>query len=35
MYGLNKKGEKKNWILEMHFVDRQKKIGGFFEQLMA
>ena len=35
MYGLNKKGEKKNWILEMHFVDRKKKIGGFFEQLMA
>ena len=32
---LNAKGEKKNWILEIHFVDRNKKIGGFFEQLMA
>jgi len=35
MNGLNAKGEKKNWILEIHFVDRNKKIGGFFEQLMA
>ncbi len=24
----------KDWILEVHFVDRQKKIGGFFEQLL-
>jgi hypothetical protein len=35
MNDLNVKGEKKNWILEIHFVDRNKKIGGFFEQLMA
>ena len=35
MYGLNKKSERKNWIFEIHFVDRHKKIGGFFEQLMA
>lgn len=35
MNDLNAKGEKKNWILEIHFVDRKKKIGGFFEQLMA
>ena len=35
MNELNAKGEKKNWILEIHFVDRNKKIGGFFEQLMA
>ena len=35
MNDLNAKGEKKNWILEIHFVDRNKKIGGFFEQLMA
>ena len=35
MNDLNAKGEKKNWILEIHFVDRDKKIGGFFEQLMA
>ena len=35
MFGLNKKGEKKNWILEIHFVDKEKEIGGFFEQLLA
>ena len=35
MYGLNTKSERKNWIFEIHFVDRHKKIGGFFEQLMA
>ena len=35
MNDLNAKGEKKNWILEIHFIDRNKKIGGFFEQLMA
>jgi hypothetical protein len=35
MNDLNAKGERKNWILEIHFVDKKKKIGGFFEQLMA
>ena len=35
MFDLNKKGEKKNWILEIHFVDKEKKIGGFIEQLLA
>ncbi|KRO86458.1 MAG: aminopeptidase [Cryomorphaceae bacterium BACL29 MAG-121220-bin8] len=29
-----KNGKIKNWILEIHFVDRNKKIGGFFEQLL-
>jgi hypothetical protein len=29
MFDLNKKGEKKNWILEIHFVDKAKEIGGF------
>lgn len=24
----------KDWILEIHFVDREKQIGGFFEQLL-
>ncbi len=24
----------KDWILEIHFVDRDKQIGGFFEQLL-
>lgn len=28
-------GNKREWILEIHFVDRQRKIGGFFEQLLT
>ena len=27
-------GQTRNWILEIHFVDRERKIGGFFEQLL-
>ena len=30
----DKKGGLRHWILEIHFVDRKKKIGGFFEQLL-
>jgi hypothetical protein len=26
---------KREWILEIHFVDRKKRIGGFFEQLLT
>lgn len=29
------KGNKREWILEIHFVDREKQIGGFFEQLLT
>ena len=29
------RGNKREWILEIHFVDREKKIGGFFEQLLT
>jgi Xaa-Pro aminopeptidase len=28
-------GNKREWILEIHFVDRDKQIGGFFEQLLT
>jgi hypothetical protein len=35
MFGLDKNGKVRNWILEIHFVDKEKKIGGFFEQLLA
>lgn len=28
-------GNKRHWILEIHFVDRERKIGGFFEQLLT
>jgi Xaa-Pro dipeptidase len=30
-----KTGEKRHWILEIHLVDTEKKIGGFFEQVMT
>lgn len=28
-------GNKREWILEIHFVDREREIGGFFEQLLT
>ena len=28
-------GNKREWILEIHFVDKEKQIGGFFEQLLT
>ncbi|MDG2341853.1 MAG: M24 family metallopeptidase [Cytophagales bacterium] len=31
----DKKGNKRDWILEIHFVDKSKKIGGFYEQLLT
>lgn len=31
----NKKGERRDWILEIHFIDSEKEIGGFFEQLLT
>ncbi len=30
----NPQGNPRHWILEIHFVDRANKIGGFFEQLL-
>lgn len=27
-------GERRHWILELHFVDRKHQIGAFFEQLL-
>jgi hypothetical protein len=35
MFDLDAEGQKRNWILELHFVDRNRKIGGFYEQLLA
>ena len=35
MFSLDKNKKVRNWILEIHFVDKEKKIGGFFEQLLA
>lgn len=28
-------GKTRHWILEIHFVDRARQIGGFFEQLLT
>lgn len=28
-------GEKRYWIYEIHLVDKEKQIGGFFEQLIS
>jgi hypothetical protein len=25
----------RHWILEIHFVDRARQIGGFFEELLT
>jgi Xaa-Pro aminopeptidase len=35
MFALDAAGNKRNWILEIHFVDRERQIGGFFEQLLT
>ena len=35
MFNKDKKGKVRNWILEIHFIDREKQIGGFFEQLLV
>ncbi len=35
MFLPDENGNKRDWILEVHFVDRDKKIGGFFEQLLT
>ncbi|MGF1555419.1 M24 family metallopeptidase [Paucihalobacter sp.] len=35
MFTVDAKGNKRHWILEIHFVDKKKKIGGFFEQLLC
>jgi Xaa-Pro aminopeptidase len=32
---LDKQGNKRHWMLELHFVDRRNKIGAFFEQLLT
>ncbi|KAJ9610614.1 hypothetical protein H2200_005391 [Cladophialophora chaetospira] len=30
-----KDGNMRHWILEMHLVDKERQIGGFFEQLLT
>jgi Xaa-Pro dipeptidase len=31
----DKNGQPRDWILEVHFIDRELEIGGFFEQLLT
>jgi Xaa-Pro aminopeptidase len=31
----DKHGRERHWILEIHFVDRQRQIGGFLEELLT
>ena len=31
----DEKGRPRHWILEVHFVDRAREIGGFFEELLT
>lgn len=35
IFQLDKNGNKRHWILELHFVDRVNNIGAFFEQLLT
>ena len=28
-------GRPRHWILEIHFIDRRRRIGGFFEELLT
>jgi len=35
MRSCDEKGQKRHWILEIHFVDRKHEIGGFFEELLT
>ena len=35
MRSLDEKGQKRHWILEIHFVDTERQIGGFYEELLT
>ncbi len=35
MFAPDANGNPRHWILEIHFIDSQKQIGGFFEQLLV
>jgi len=35
MSELGSNGHKRHWILEIHLVDRERQIGGFYEQLLT
>lgn len=35
MRSLDENGRLRHWILEIHFVDRTRQIGGFYEELLT
>lgn len=35
MRSLDENGQRRHWILEIHFVDREHEIGGFYEELLT
>ena len=35
LFSLDANGNIREWILEIHFIDKEKQIGGFFEQLLT
>jgi hypothetical protein len=35
MRSLDEQGRKRHWILEIHFIDREHEIGGFYEELLT
>ncbi len=35
MRSLDDQGRRRHWILEIHFVDRRRGIGGFYEELLT
>src|SRR3984885_7998473 len=35
MRSLDEEGRKRHWILEIHFVDKARQIGGFYEELLT
>ena len=35
MRAVDSRGVRLHWILEIHFVDRERRIGGFYEELLT
>ncbi len=35
MRSLDQQGQERHWILEIHFVDRERQFGGFYEELLT
>ena len=35
MNSRDENGQKRHWILEIHFIDREHEIGGFYEELLT